>query len=110
MLDAPHDRLGPIAVGAHLCGGSLDVVRGSAQAKLAVVVEGPGRPRVAVERRAHAPGIHQEGAVRSGAFELAVAVTEKDPPFSLTREHAFLVRLRFGREAFDVGERRAMAD
>ncbi len=49
-----HDWLGPVAVGAHLRGRSLDVVGGSAEADLAVFEQRPGHagdPRRAARRR-----------------------------------------------------------
>src|SRR2546421_11664557 len=63
VLDAPHDRLGPVALRAHLDGSALDVVSGSAKADLPALIERPGRARVAVERRSDASRIHQQRAV-----------------------------------------------
>ncbi len=39
-----------------------------------------------------------------------MAVAEEDRPLPFTREHSFLVRLRFRSKAFDVGQRRSVAD
>src|SRR6266542_2310112 len=105
-----HDWLGPVAVGAHLRGRSLDIVGGSAEADLAALVERPGRAWIPVERRADASGVHQQRPVRSGSPELLVAVAEQNRTLRLTVEHPLFARLRFRREALDIGARRAVAD
>src|SRR2546425_7130926 len=110
VLDPVHDRFRPVAVGAHLCSRSLDVVGGSTKADSSLVEQRPRRAWIAVERCPDAARVHQQRAVRAAPLELLVAVAEQDRPLRLAGEHPFLARLRFGGEALDVGEWRAVAD
>src|SRR5436190_15242363 len=103
MLESVHDRLGPLAVGAHLRDRSLDVVRRPAKGDLSVLPQGPGRAGIAVERRTDTAGIQEQRSARARSAELLVAVSEQDRPVRLAGEQPLLARLGFRSEALDVG-------
>src|SRR5205807_3584225 len=87
--------------------GALHVVLRPSERELTV----PRRPRgapVAVERHSGAARVDEVGAVRAGAAELKMAVTEDDRPVADSGEQPLLTLLRLGGKAIVIGERRAV--
>src|SRR6266516_1954045 len=110
VLEPVHDRLGPVAVRAHLRGRALDVVCSPAKTDLSVLIDCPGCTWIAVERGTDTAGVHEQRSVRPRSTKLLVAVSEQDRSVRLAGEHPFFSRLWFRGEALDVGERGSVTD